>query len=168
MFSVGMYGFYVPRTINFAQYGVGIDLGNRVRIGRDDTNFVSFDGSSIHTARMNNVSTGISLRHSNFKFGLELPPGPNLAILMVSTLVPGSEIRLCNSPDPADLVGDGQRAILPVPNEFQDYEVVAATIPCGLAKYILIERGNVETSIHAATVYHASDESSLTKEFSHQ
>ena len=152
MSSIGIYGFELPRVINFVQFAPNINLGSRVRLGRDDTHFVSYSGEEISTTQISNLSTGISLGHSNFEFGLELPVEAGLVNLMVSSMQPGTEIRLCNSPDPLDLVGDGRMDILRIPVEFQAYEIVSALIKCNGVRNLLIEKGNQE-SIHSAAVY---------------
>ena len=141
MSSIGIYGFELPRVINFVQFAPNINLGSRVRLGRDDTHFVSYSGEEISTTQISNLSTGISLGHSNFEFGLELPVEAGLVNLMVSSMQPGTEIRLCNSPDPLDLVGDGRMDILRIPVEFQAYEIVSALIKCNGVRNLLIEKG---------------------------
>jgi len=153
MYNIGILGFELPRVINFQQYSDAVNLGSRVQIGRDDTNFVSYSGNDIFTRQISNLSTGISLGHSDFDFGLELPAGAGLVNLFVSSLVEGSEIRLCNSPDPLDLVGDGRRDILTIPADFHQYRIVSALIKCSGVSHILIGEGSVETSIHSAAVY---------------
>ncbi|MFT5787049.1 MAG: hypothetical protein ACI9KK_002411 [Ascidiaceihabitans sp.] len=153
MFDVALFDFGAARTVNFIIYAANIDLGDRFNVGTSDTNLVRLDGGTISTSQISDLSVGVGLDHSNFKFGLELPDEAEKAVFMVSSLSPGTEIRLCKSTDPNDLRGEPSQSILTIPADFAAYRIVAMTIPCSGAKYILFGEGNVESSIHSVSVY---------------
>ncbi|MEJ8561553.1 hypothetical protein QTO30_10225 [Yoonia sp. GPGPB17] len=155
MFKIGLLPLGVPRTINFAQYGHNIDLGKSVAIGRTDTQLFVTGEYSLRTATIGSVGTGLSLYHEQFEFGLSLPGENYTVALTVSSLVHGSEIRICKSIDYTDLVQDDFPSVLRVPEGIDYYDVATPVIPCRQGRYIFFEKGAGETLIHGVSVHSA-------------
>ena len=157
MFKVGLLALNIPRTINFSQYGHNVNLGNNLSIGRSDTEIFATGDFSLRTATVGSVGTGLQLYHDHYEIGMRLP-GENYSVAMtVSSLVPGSEIRICRSMDYEDLVQDDMPSVLKVPGDLSYYEITTPIIPCRAGRYVFFEKGAGETLIHGVSVHSTSE-----------
>lgn len=123
MFKLGIFG-NSPASMDFMNFGDGTALGREVSVHPTSAKLYSTKENSnpLHTGLLyTNVGLVVpeldfSEEYGTWLFGLGIRLDPSFSGLsmLTSALKPGSEIRLCKSDDPKDLIdGPDSRAYVP-------------------------------------------------------